>query len=372
VVNVPITCPPDSVNGFQIAGFPYPEGAPLTWPPSLESEITAEGYQRDAWLGPPPAGGELDWLRTMRGIGEARRRVALFRLLEARPDFSFIVFTTPDRIQHHLWRFQDPEHPLYKPDAPDELKHAIRDIYVWCDEILGEVMDALPHGATLIVLSDHGFGPAYAGISKAKVLAAASAVTGGVPAESRNLFGGDFWLGGAEVEDRAAFVSRLQELRDPRGRPLVSAAHDVRTPQAVGWGLDLGPEVVALEADGFLFVPGSPDGPLVGPLPSTMFSGWHRRRGYFGALGHAVIPGPVRDLDLRDVTALSMHLLGERIPRRYVHNVPRKMFPPEYFLERPMVFTGAINEGYRRPEERGAANVDPAIAEQLRALGYVE
>jgi hypothetical protein len=374
VVNVPITCPPDSVNGFMIAGFPYPEGAPLTWPPELEAEITAEGYERDAWLGPPPPGQELEWLRTMRRVGEARRRIALSRLLEARPDFSFIVFTTPDRIQHHLWKFQDPEHPYFRDDAPDELKNAIRDTYVWCDDILGQVRAALPRDATLFVLSDHGFGPAYAGISKATILAGldAAAGAGGEPAESRNLFGGDFRLPGADEAARDAFVAKLESLQDPSGRPLVSAVFDTRRMQATGYARELGPTIVADEADGYLFVPGSAGSPLVGGLAPGAFSGWHRRAGWFAAAGHPILPGPVRDLDLRDVPAMAVHLLGEKIPRRYAHNIPKRLFPPTYFIERPMLFDGAPNEGFLRPGERAPTAIDPAVAEQLRSLGYTQ
>jgi hypothetical protein len=370
VVNVPITCPPDSVNGFLVAGFPYPEDAPLTWPPRLEEEITAQGYLRDAWLGPPRPGEELDWLHRMREIGEARRRVALTRLLDESPDLSFIVFTTPDRIQHHLWRFHDPRHPLYREDAPDELKNAIRDAYVWCDDILGQVLEALPRDATLFVLSDHGFGPAYAGISKGRVMA--QAAPEGRAAATRNLFGGDFWLGGASEAERDGFVRKLEAMRGPGGSPLVGAVHDTRATPYPGYGLELGPEIVAEEAEGFLFVPGPDDGPLTGPLAPTAFSGWHRRLGYFAALGHPIVPGPVRDLDLRDVPAMTLHVLGEPIPRRFTHNVPRRLFPDTYFVERPMRFSLGPREGFRRPGERPAARLDPDVEEQLEALGYVQ
>ncbi|MFN8177396.1 MAG: alkaline phosphatase family protein [bacterium] len=379
VVNVPITCPPDSVNGFMIAGFPYPKDAPLTFPRELEAEIVAQGYQRDAWLGPPEAGHEEEWLDRIVAIEKARRKIGLGLLFERHPDFSFIVFTAPDRIQHHLWKFQDAKHPGYRPDAPARLKTAVRDIYVWCDDVLGEVTSRLPANATLFVVSDHGFGPAYVGVSKERVLAE----LGGTPmstaqkeaaapaAESRNLFGGDFHLAGADSAARVRFEESLARLTD-EGRPVVAAVHDIRSESVRGFGLALGPDVVAEEADGYLFYPGAPNAPLTGPLPPRAFSGWHRRVGWFAARGHPIVPGRVRDLDLGDVPAMVMHLLGETVPRRYVQNVPKALFPPNYFIERPMRFKGDVQEGLRRPGAFAETTVDPAVAEQLRSLGYLK
>ncbi len=371
VVNVPISCPPDSVNGFQIAGFPYPEGAPLTWPAELEAEISDRGYLRDAWLGPPEPGEESSWLKRTREIGAKRREIGLDLLFKRRPDLSFIVFTTPDRVQHHLWKFHDPEHPYYRADAADELKTALRDVYMWCDEILGEVMGRLPPDATLFVVADHGFGPAYRGISKATILARAPGGESGV-GESRNLFGGDFHLADSDSASRREFVTYLESVTDERGQPVARAVYDTRNDVGHGFGLELGPAIVAEEAEGLVFVPGLADGPLLGALSPTAFSGWHRRHGFFGAYGRTIIPGEVRDCDLLDIPAMTMHILGERVPRRYRHNFPRPLFSSTYFVWRPMVFSGRPEGGFRRPDEASEAGVDPAVREQLEALGYLD
>lgn len=371
IVNVPVTCPPDSVNGFFISGFPYPEGAPLAWPPDLERDIEKRGYLPDEYGGAPVPGKEEEWLDRVEAIARARREVGLDLLFDRHPDLSFIVFTSPDRIQHHLWKFFDPKHPLYRAGAPERLRNAVRDSYVWCDEILGEVLDRLPGDAVLFVLADHGFGPAYLGISKGRVMA--DLADGDPrPAESRNIFGGDFWLGGAGPDRRASFARKLEALTDPQGRRLVRTVHDTRAQPVRGYGLELGPEIVAEEAEGFLFVPGTAEDPLVGVMPPRSFSGYHRRLGYFAAYGPPIVAGAVRDIDLSDVTAMTMHVLGEEIPRRYWHNVPRKLFPPTYFVERPMRFSGNLTTGLRRPGDRPAGSWDEGVAEQLRSLGYVQ
>jgi hypothetical protein len=151
----------------------------------------------------------------------------------------------------------------------------------------------------------------------------------------------------------------------------VAAVHDVRAEPVHGFGLALGPDVVAEEAEGYLFYPGAPGAPRTGPLPPRAFSGWHRRAGWFAARGHPIVPGRVRALDLADVPAMVLHFLGEPIPRRYVHNMPKALFPSDYFVERPMRFAGDPVEGLRRPGE-SPAPVDPAVAEQLRSVGYLQ
>ncbi len=376
IVDVPVTCPPDSVNGFMIGGFPYPEGAPLTFPAELEAEIVAKGYQRDAFTGPPVPGQEIAWLDAMRTAAKARRTIGLGLLFDRRPDLSMIVFTLPDRVQHHLWRFHEAASDSTVATAPDPLRYAVRDVYVWCDDVLGEVLGRLRPGETLFVFSDHGFGSARLGISKAKVIAGLPDALRRRNVRGVNLFGGDFYIDGSTKEERASLVAALAALTDEKGERLVKTAHDLVEVTVGGAGTPLGPAVFAEEADGYMFVPGAANGPLTAPLAPGSFSGYHRRSGYFAARGHPIQTGSVRDFDLRDIPAMTMHLLGEPIPRRYMHNIPRRLFPLGFFVERPMTFSGAPGEGLRAPadvrtaSESGVAP-DRGIEDQLRSLGYV-
>jgi hypothetical protein len=373
IINVPLTSPADSVNGFMISGLPYPEGVALTWPPELEKEITAKGYPRDVLTGPPAAGGEEEWLDQVQAAAESRRKIGLDLLFKQRPDVSMIVFTNPDRIQHHLWRFHDSQHPLHPPESSEKLKNAVRDVYVWCDGVLGEVLDRLAPEQTLLVLSDHGFGPAYRGISKANVAASLPGELSKKNPRGVSVFGGEFYLDFSTPEERRVLVEFLEGLTDGAGNKLVSDAHDLVTDDLRGHGIPLGPAVFAEEAEGFMFYPGAPGDSLVSVLNPLAFSGYHRRIGYFGAWGHPIAPGPLREFDLQDVPAIVLHILGEKVPRRYIHNVPRRLFPDAYFVERPMTFTGAPNEGLRTPGKPGpGTESDMGIREQLEALGYVQ
>ena len=87
-----------------------------------------------------------------------RERAMRFELDRFSDGFFFILFDTPDRVQHMLWRFRDHGHPGYEPDLTPELAARIEEHYQRCDRLLTGVLDKVDENTLLIVLSDHGFG----------------------------------------------------------------------------------------------------------------------------------------------------------------------------------------------------------------------
>lgn len=96
----------------------------------------------------------LEDVRFARESGERLLRDALreddWRLLVS-------VFLFPDRLQHMLYRFADPEHPNHDPALAERYGGGIRDGYREMDRIVGETAAAAPPGTALLVVSDHGF-----------------------------------------------------------------------------------------------------------------------------------------------------------------------------------------------------------------------
>jgi predicted AlkP superfamily phosphohydrolase/phosphomutase len=70
----------------------------------------------------------------------------------------FVVFDTPDRVQHMLWRFQDPEHPYFDRELAREFGEGIRAHYRRYDALLGAMLEHADSDTLFLVLSDHGFG----------------------------------------------------------------------------------------------------------------------------------------------------------------------------------------------------------------------
>ena len=87
-----------------------------------------------------------------------RERLMRFELDRFNEGFFFMLYDTPDRVQHMMWRFRDREHPGFEPDLSPELSTRIEEHYRRCDAMLSAVLDKVDENTLLVVLSDHGFG----------------------------------------------------------------------------------------------------------------------------------------------------------------------------------------------------------------------
>ncbi len=66
-------------------------------------------------------------------------------------------FEFTDRVQHMMFRFFDPKHPLYTPEGAAKWGGSILASYQQMDRIVGDTMAKMPKGTKLMVVSDHGF-----------------------------------------------------------------------------------------------------------------------------------------------------------------------------------------------------------------------
>jgi predicted AlkP superfamily phosphohydrolase/phosphomutase len=153
-LNVPLTFPPRPVNGFVVPGMLTPTFANKhLYPPSLGAELRTLGeYYVDMNPLYFEEGRDEGFVDELYRVAEARKRAALHLWRRHRPDFFAVVFTGVDRLMHFFW------------DRPE----LVRDHYAWLDATLGEFLaSAQEEGATVFVLSDHGFGPAEAEVDLA-------------------------------------------------------------------------------------------------------------------------------------------------------------------------------------------------------------
>ncbi|MFO0416086.1 MAG: alkaline phosphatase family protein, partial [Pseudomonadota bacterium] len=71
----------------------------------------------------------------------------------------FFYFSSIDQNCHMLLRTMDPKHPLYRPEASEAVKNAVKGFYQRMDIALGLALERLDSRTTLYALSDHGFAP---------------------------------------------------------------------------------------------------------------------------------------------------------------------------------------------------------------------
>jgi predicted AlkP superfamily phosphohydrolase/phosphomutase len=156
IANVPMTYPPDTdIDGWMVTGLMTPKKAIYTAPRGLYRELDELGYRVDVWVenhknhphghfGTVPF--EFDADDRDRMLDELKqvlqlRGTGFVHLIEERPvDFTFLCFTTLDRVQHLAMHDRDRVHEFYR----------------LMDEQVGRVLEATPDDAEILLTSDHG------------------------------------------------------------------------------------------------------------------------------------------------------------------------------------------------------------------------
>jgi len=100
---------------------------------------------------------ERAYLAQCELVLQERERLMRHELDRFHEGFFFLLYDTPDRVQHMLWRFRDSGHPGYEPDLAQDFSTLIEEHYAHCDKLLAPVLDRVDENTLLCVLSDHGF-----------------------------------------------------------------------------------------------------------------------------------------------------------------------------------------------------------------------
>jgi predicted AlkP superfamily phosphohydrolase/phosphomutase len=165
VVNVPLTYPPEPVNGFLVGGLLTPgKQSVFTYPPGLHLElIRALGdYPLDSeaerifW---EQNKNEMDAFTHMLYCTKKIQEASLYLMDRLDWDFFMTVFRTVDLVQHRAWRFRIPEYRQKHPAESEKYGGLIEMCYEILDEYLGELMEKAGEGTSVCLMSDHGFGP---------------------------------------------------------------------------------------------------------------------------------------------------------------------------------------------------------------------
>jgi predicted AlkP superfamily phosphohydrolase/phosphomutase len=163
ILNVPMTYPPEKVNGFMVSGMDSPgPNSDFTYPSGICEELQRNigGYRIEFGLWSFISKGQID-LVVQKQKEAARQRFAAMRyLMDHYPwEFFMAVFTATDRAQHAFWKYMDPEHPLYSPEFNKRYGSHILSIYEEMDQIVKYLLERLDDETVLMVMSDHGAGP---------------------------------------------------------------------------------------------------------------------------------------------------------------------------------------------------------------------
>jgi len=146
------------------------------------------------------------------------------------------VIESTDRVQHMMWRFMDPEHPMYDAALAARYGDSIGAVYRRADQFVGELLEHVEPGTAVMIVSDHGFHSWRKAVNLNTWLVDQGymVLLGGASAEKKldDLFGGgDFWenVDWAHTKAYAMGLGQIYlNLRGREGRGVVSPGAEAK------------------------------------------------------------------------------------------------------------------------------------------------
>jgi predicted AlkP superfamily phosphohydrolase/phosphomutase len=169
VIDAFLTCPLKTFRGVQIVDW-----GSWTWfwqqtilPAALGKEIEsrfgaypAEDHSKVGMTPPPDPEG---FRKRLLAAVEKKAEVARWLMTSQDWDFFLVVFGESHPAGHYFWHFQDPSYIAHPQASPEELRNALRDVYVALDRAVGTLLDAADEDTLVCLVSGDGMGPNYSG-----------------------------------------------------------------------------------------------------------------------------------------------------------------------------------------------------------------
>lgn len=435
-INIPLTYPPREVKGIVISGLMSPGiknrlSPKMTFPPAVYDELiqAVSDYQIVVDQSVCYLNGAERFVDELIRVSSGRARAAQHFMRSCEWDLFAVHFQNLDPLQHALWYGIQRDHPAHDPQA---YRHAIR-YYQALDGIIGEFRETLDEDVTVILLSDHGFGPLNrtfnlgawllaegnlaldsVGLKRAqlgerligllkhmdvfnlrRLLITDRTNTNIKESVRRNIrpnwtpslaytpdgpaVYGRLWLSasGGDQPHRQALIDRLIGITDPdTGQPVVKRVH-MRQEIYHGPWVESAPHLIIEPCPGYIVASrlGTASQPIFGRMePGKQDVGTHTRKGIVVVTGARVrAGGSLEGAGILDLAPTVLFLLDLPIPVQMDGHVLMSALAPELAERAAPIFTEApvLREGEDRYDGYSAAE-RAEVEEQLRGLGYLE
>jgi predicted AlkP superfamily phosphohydrolase/phosphomutase len=427
-LNFPLMFPPPAVNGYVVPGgwMPWrqlrlgchPPGLfdRLKNLPSFEPREMALDMKLEAKAIEGCAAEEYaDWIRLHTRREQRWFEIVRFLLAEDDSvDLVAVMFDGPDKLQHLCWRFIDPASRPAEPSAWEtEIVSLCEGYFSELDAIIRDLVELAGPEPTVVLASDHGFGPSWdvfyvnAWLEEQGYLvwAEGDASDGvdtpqlGFGQMTRHVFQLDWSRTVAYAATPSSHGVHI--VRTAEGKPPMSSDTYERLTREIADGLRTirhpvsgRPLVtdVQLRADAFAgpYEELAPDLSLVladGAAVSILRSdtlvrtrsepnGNHRPDGIFLASGPSIRSGvALDDLSITDVAPLLLYSLDVPVPLDMSGRIPHEVFEPNELERRPPRYVAGKAQ---QPIASSGGEIvydsgdEETIVSRLRALGYVE
>jgi len=428
VLNFPMTFPPPRINGHVVPGWMpwrqlklgcYPDGLydRLRTMPGFDARQLAFDMELEQRaIEGCPADEYEQWIDF-----HIRREQHWFRILrmlmrEDPCDLTAVLFDGVDKLQHLFWRFIVAD-GLGQEPSPWEVRIRRRclDYFRELDGLIAEIVELADPEATILLASDHGFGPqqatffvnawleqhGYLAWAKDAPHPSELAVLG-LDQLGRHIYQLDWKRTSAYaatpssngihlvVNDgkdgpgipvaqydrvRRQLIEELHAVRDPEsGEPMVRSIW-TREEAFSGPFIDLAPDLtLGLRDGGLVSILASET--VVKPRPQP--TGTHRPEGIFLARGPGLRQGAMLPaLSILDIAPFLLFSLSLPIPTTMEGRVPTGVLAGDNLSSRPvqsieMSVSSAPISNQEADEPNIAPEAEAEIMRRLRSLGYVE
>ena len=382
ILNIPLTDPPEEVNGFLVAGMPHGDSLGYAYPGEVETELHHEGYRLDRMGEALIEGQEEELEREIFDTFRRRQETAL-RLGAENPDLDlyWLVFTGTDRIQHFFWKFMEKDHPFHDPALADRFGDSILNLYREIDTAIGELVDQARAQAdeqgrelAVIIMSDHGFAGVHRAFRPQSLLRrppdGKAPITSAYSLESNAsmlyipLKGRERTATLSQAEHDAMVdevLARILAARDPVSgvSPVLEGGR--RETLFQGRYVDKAPDLVFIPRPPYYFINEEGDKEPFG-TPAFSFSAHHEMHGILIAAGPMFTRGRLEGgQSLIDIAPTLMYLGGAPVPGYMEGQVLGSLFTPAWSAAHPVV-----------REEGEAPEMDAEELERIRAVPYVQ
>ena len=143
---------------------PSDHGVPICYPKDYAEKLLKRfgyyktmGWAIDTWTISSGLCDETQFLSDMNETEDAYERMMNSLLKDGDWDLYVQVFEFTDRVAHILWRYMDPQHPMYDAAKAAGFEAEMRKGYQRMDRIVGEAIAAVGPDVPVVVVSDHGF-----------------------------------------------------------------------------------------------------------------------------------------------------------------------------------------------------------------------
>jgi predicted AlkP superfamily phosphohydrolase/phosphomutase len=427
IINIPVTYPPDEVDGFMISGMLTPnEEVDFTYPPDLKKRLISMigdyVIDVDCGLYDHENAGEVKRFFNDLKYAFVKRKEALFFLMKDQPwDFLAANFIVHDRIQHFFWKYLDKRSNLYYLNEAKRIRDTAVELYQMVDDMIGLIIDRMDKETSLFIMSDHGFGPQDYSLSINGWLAnlgflytkrkdstlrrwIKSVLPVGIRSKMRKMItkrvpiserqegldvdyeNSKAYFGGATVQGiylrvegdeylkvRETIKNGLLEFKDPiTGEKFIDK---VLFKEEVYYGGDLStsPDILFI-ARGYS-APGNATTERHHLILSRENSPWgfHHMNGIFIALGESFKKGyRLKNSAIIDLAPTILYTMGISVPSDMDGRVLQEIFTEDYLDNHPISFAQVSGQTEKKEEKVYSKDEQEKIEKRLRGLGYLD